>query len=473
VPLVIHAPGIVGTGLVVDEAAVGLADVMPTVLDLLGLDAVEPCDGRSALAGGLDPERVFYIETLSPQLTEGWAPLFGLRRVADKYIDAPGPEYYDLTADPGELENLWPEGPEAARSLAAMLDELRASFPATAPGAAVTPSAEEIRQLKALGYLGGATPPDGGRGDLDPKVMIHSFSARLAAINLMHRGRNEEAVASLEQLVAQSPDSAELWSLLSQGQQKLGRLEDAVTSARRATTLQPTNPEHWCLLASQLLRLGDEQAADEALAHAERLDPGDGRPWMIRARRAMDRGRDDEALSCCRKAIALDPVRCAADGSALAGLIHERQGRTEQARAAFDAALAHDPRNGTALLARAKIAAAAGRPRQAMADLQLLIDGQPEFAEGGRLLGRLHFEAGNAQVAEAIFGVLLRRDPNDAAAHYELSRVLASRGRIDEALNHLERAAALGEIDFEALRSDPSFQALARHPRLAALERAR
>ncbi|MHC4590478.1 MAG: tetratricopeptide repeat protein, partial [Planctomycetota bacterium] len=107
-----------------------------------------------------------------------------------------------------------------------------------------------------------------------------------------------------------------------------------------------------------------------------------------------------------------------------------------------------------------------------MADLQLLIDGQPEFAEGGRLLGRLHFEAGNTEVAATIFGVLLRRNPQDGAAHYELGRVLASRGRINEALNHLERAAALGEVDFDALRSDPSFRALAHHPRLAELERA-
>ncbi|MHC4773857.1 MAG: sulfatase, partial [Planctomycetota bacterium] len=149
VPLIIHAPGIVSPGLVIDEAAVGIVDLMPTILDLLGLDAVESCDGRSALAGGLDPERVLYIETLSPQLNDGWAPLYGLRRVADKYIDAPGPEYYDLTADPAELNNLWPEGPEAARGLAARLEDMLAAFPSASDAASVTPSPEEIRQLEA------------------------------------------------------------------------------------------------------------------------------------------------------------------------------------------------------------------------------------------------------------------------------------------------------------------------------------
>jgi arylsulfatase A-like enzyme/cytochrome c-type biogenesis protein CcmH/NrfG len=469
VPMILHAPGVVGPGQVIEEAAVGIVDIMPTILDLLGLGAAETGDGRSILSGGLDPERAFYIETLSPQLNDGWAPLFGLRRVADKYIDAPGPEYYDLATDPGELENLWDAGHEGAQDLASLLDEMRASFPATTAAAAVTPSPEEIRQLEALGYLGGATKDD-GVSELDPKVMIHTFDERVAALDLLRRHRRDEAVASLEQLISKSPQSAELWSMLGHAQESLGRTQDAVVSARRATQLQPTNPEYLCTLASRLFAAGDEQAADEALAQAERLAPDYGLPWLIRARWALDQGRDDEALRCCRRAMDIDPVRCFADGSARAGLIHQRQGRDVEARAAFEAALAHDPRNGTALLARARLAIADGEPQQAIAHLQKLIDGQPEFDEGGRLLGRLHFDAGNARVAEGIFRLLLRRNPQDGPAHYELSRVLASRGRIDEALGHLASAAALEAIDFDALRSDPSFQALANDPRLEALQ---
>ena len=122
-------------------------------------------------------------------------------------------------------------------------------------------------------------------------------------------------------------------------------------------------------------------------------------------------------------------------------------------------------------MAKARIAAAAGELQQAMDHLRLLIDGQPEFVDGGRLLGRLYFDTGDAEAAASIFSELILRDPRDGATHFELSRVLASRGQVDEALDHLERARALGMTDFKSLGSDPSFRMLANHPRLTALER--
>jgi len=47
VPLVVRAPGIARRGLAIDEFSESV-DIMPTVLDLLGIDAPASCDGLPA-----------------------------------------------------------------------------------------------------------------------------------------------------------------------------------------------------------------------------------------------------------------------------------------------------------------------------------------------------------------------------------------------------------------------------------------
>ena len=100
------------------------------------------------------------METLATYFEHGWAPLYALRRHVDKYIEAPAPEYYDLAADPREMDNCWGGQPPAARELAAALEKVLAEMPSVqdvAAGAkAVDP--ETLRRLQALGYMGGGGP---------------------------------------------------------------------------------------------------------------------------------------------------------------------------------------------------------------------------------------------------------------------------------------------------------------------------
>jgi arylsulfatase A-like enzyme len=103
IPFILRVPH-VGTGRVVDEQ-VGLIDVMPTLLDLLGIDDAPDVQGRSIrplLSGGSLPERTLFGEAamipgLVASRTNRW-----------KYIRPSGapPELYDLAADPHEKVNL-------------------------------------------------------------------------------------------------------------------------------------------------------------------------------------------------------------------------------------------------------------------------------------------------------------------------------------------------------------------------------
>jgi choline-sulfatase len=108
VPLVISAPGRFAPGRV--AASVSLVDILPTLVDLAGGDstALGPSvDGRS-LVGRLRGEDG-HDEVIGEYLAESAiAPMVMIRRGVWKFIhSAPDPDQlYDVSADPGERDNL-------------------------------------------------------------------------------------------------------------------------------------------------------------------------------------------------------------------------------------------------------------------------------------------------------------------------------------------------------------------------------
>ena len=107
VPLVIFAPRILAPRVV--KGPVRHIDVLPTVLDALGIFDGPALPGRSLLATvrvARSHESGTYFESLSTSLNQGWAPLSGIVDGGLKYIDLPIPELYDLRSDPKESRNL-------------------------------------------------------------------------------------------------------------------------------------------------------------------------------------------------------------------------------------------------------------------------------------------------------------------------------------------------------------------------------
>ena len=92
-------------------------DILPTILDAVGLPPAADLPGRSLLPGAersaTAPVRTSYFEAMGAMLNRGWAPLSGVLAGPDKFIDLPIPERYDLAADAGEGVNLAGRAPNA------------------------------------------------------------------------------------------------------------------------------------------------------------------------------------------------------------------------------------------------------------------------------------------------------------------------------------------------------------------------
>ncbi|UCE60056.1 MAG: sulfatase-like hydrolase/transferase [Phycisphaerales bacterium] len=312
VPLILSCPGIFQGPHVVDDVVVSTVDVFPTVLDLLGVPYIGPCDGISLLAG-LDRERVVYVETMVPYLDMSWAALFGLRRHQDKYILAPRQEYYDLRNDPKELTNLFVDPPGLAATardeLVAMLDEMLARWPAPeeVAGLAKVLDPETIARLESLGYIGGGdTDPNVGK--LDPKDMMPALNKILTAKALSGEGKNEEALALLNEVLPEVPESRKLLSQLAHVYLALELEEEAEDVLRRALVISP-GPKNLALLAQILIPRGEYEEAEEYIKQALALDPNAGAAYMARGDLALYRQQFDDARSLYLYAGKVDPYR--------------------------------------------------------------------------------------------------------------------------------------------------------------------
>jgi arylsulfatase A-like enzyme len=162
VPLVIRGPGVPRAQR--RAGVVGLVDVSPTVLDVVGLAPLERVNGQSlrlAESGGTESDRVVF------SITDPWrtGPKFSARTATHKLIAraedglplAAGQQGFDLIADPGETTSVV-SLPERFESVGGVYQaELQAVMarwqgPESEPR---QPDVGEVERLKALGYVDG------------------------------------------------------------------------------------------------------------------------------------------------------------------------------------------------------------------------------------------------------------------------------------------------------------------------------
>ncbi len=157
IPLIIHAPGRYRPAAI--DASVSLVDLVPTLLDIAGLD-VDPAlhfDGRSLVphlngTGGHD-------EVIGEYMGEGTiAPLVMIRRGPWKFIHSRvDPDIlFNLVDDPYELDNLAAD-PEMAQLVADLRNEVDRRWDFDAITKAVIESQRSRRVVGAANAVGKAT----------------------------------------------------------------------------------------------------------------------------------------------------------------------------------------------------------------------------------------------------------------------------------------------------------------------------
>ncbi len=409
VPLVFHLPGTVPGGALCNEEA-HLADLVPTLLELLGLPGAddhsaglrEQVQGRSLAAalrgeGGSTGGSRLYMETWHPRYNYGWSELSAIVREGQKYIQAPTPELYDLASDPAELDNLLLHPGDRwsgrAREMADELEQLTVELAAIggSPSAGVGEADDETRaKLLALGYLTGG---ESGGGVLtgpapDPKDMVHLEEKLFLAATLTQLERYEEALDVYLEVLAESPGGHNVRFKAGFLLQLLGRDQEAEEHYLHALQYYPDSEESHYNLGVIYLRQERYPEAVQRLSRAVSLAPSNALFQLDYGEALFRTGLVDKSISVFRHAAELDPALERAHFNL--GLAASRKGDLTLAEGAYLRALELNPEYADAHYALAACFHASGRTSEAAGHWRRYLELEPQGIHAEAATGKLH-----------------------------------------------------------------------------------
>lgn len=327
VPLVIKLPasdaaGKISAGKRIDTRA-GLVDVLPTILEAIGIAIPPEVQGESLLGvmkaapaenGALpstasSQDRQAYSETDYGHGAYGWSPLRSLRTGKYLYVKAPRQELYDQSTDPRAEHNLSSSSTAVTGTLAGQLDAFRQKTSSSREVPRQAFSAEAQQKLMALGYVAQNSSglPSAKEQGADPKD-------RIEIGNLMHRanmfreeGKTAEAVPVLRELIAKEPDMALVYLKLGQCLMLLNQYAEAVPVMRKLVELNPDAGEAHFQLGAVLVAVQDFAGAAPELEFAVAKVPQWQKARLMLANAYTHTGRIPEAIKQYNQLLELYP----------------------------------------------------------------------------------------------------------------------------------------------------------------------
>jgi choline-sulfatase len=382
VPLIVKPVAGSGVGRRIADV-VQLADIVPTVLDLVKAPGPGNLRGRSLkpLTEGPASLRAatVYSESVYGKNRFGWSALVSMTDGQFQFIRAPREELYDFHADVRERTNL------ADGDAKKPLDELRAAL---------------------VVITGPAPASDSDPAPADPKDKAGVAEAYRAALRLTADRKWPEAIDELQKIVRAEPAAIAPWTTLA---------EVAVLSERY-------------------------DIAQAAAQHVVDLAPDDAAPLVRAARIALDAHKIDDAAANAQQAVDLGSKDAAAiaDAHTVLALVALARYDTDTARSEALEARQADAGSIVPLFVDARILVDEGNDPEALAALEKANAGVDQSKAAPlqhlrSLTGDVLVRADRAPEAERFFVDELRAFPHNLSARASLAMLYRSQGQADEA----------------------------------------
>lgn len=253
----------------------------------------------------------------------------------------------------------------------------------------------------------------------------------------LRQGNVEDAVADLQVVAADRPDSLQVAELLVRAYLVQGKVKQATNQLERLLEVAPSQEKPYIALSDIYSRLGQSDDLERTLK--KMLDNLPNNPAALRGltKLALQRRDVDTALQYTRQLREAEPDL--ADGPYLAGLAHQLRGEQKEAVAAFRKALELKPDAIEPLTSLVRSRIALGEQSEMRDELEALARTNPEHFVAFNLLGELQVREENPAAAVKAFENAIDINPRWVVPYMNLARLYRSQGRDDQALAAYEK----------------------------------
>ncbi len=400
------------------DTRVGSVDILPTVLELLDIDAPEGLQGQSLvslLRGQEGRDRVHYAESLSARFNNGWGEQRALYDGPWKYVHGPEPELFDLRGVEPEYQNLVASEPGIATDMERKLETFLQRHAAASAVGAVMPDDETRQKLEALGYLqgGGALEVEErlSREGIAPQSRIDDVSDISRIRQALFQGRYDMALEMSQELAAGDESNRYYLELLAQAQGHAQRFDELLITLERIFDLGSTSgtAERLLLFAGQALYFRGEtdRGLDLVRDSLARQPTADGH-YVLSVLLAAQRDAKG-AEAALRNALELDPYHATARSDLAARLAES--GDIEAAGQEFSRVVQENPYFPQGHYNRGVFLAQSGDLLGASAALRRAVQLAPDYLEAYHALVVVEIHGGNLAAAEEVSQSLQSRAP--------------------------------------------------------------
>jgi len=294
---------------------ISLLDLMPTLLGVLNAAIPPKVQGKNlsamVLRGSEMETSPLYSETYLPRIHFNWSELRGLSTGNYHFIDAPQPELFDRTKDPGELHNLYAEKDAVGTEIRSQLTSTVRRFTAEhemAQKSTLDPQlADRLRSLGYTAFASGEDSPVSDRKLPDPKDRIGVYETISEAIDDSQHGRYPESIEKLKSTLGTEDKSVPVHYLLGLNYYRTKEFANSVAEFKKTLELSPNYMLAIFNLGLASAALGDDAEAIKCLKRTLELDPTNFGAAFDLGATYLHQNMIEESTAAFRQAVTINP----------------------------------------------------------------------------------------------------------------------------------------------------------------------